>query len=89
MTTTHKRVHHPLLSQGRDARPLPINGVAGAPADRYILLDYPSAAHAPAHTAPAELACPYCGRHHADAWPLRVAVLLAVAVLGIVVGAWW
>jgi hypothetical protein len=86
MQTTHKSTHHPLLSQGRDARPLPINGVAGAPADRHILLDYPPAPHT--QTAPAELACPYCGRHHADAWPLRVAVLLAVAVLGVIVGAW-
>jgi len=87
MTDTHKRIHHPLLAQGRAARPLPINGVAGAPADRHLLLDYPSAAHVPAQAAPSKYACPTCG-HVGINWPAQVALLLAVAVLGVVAGAW-
>jgi hypothetical protein len=81
--TTHKRIHHPLLAQGRAA---PLNGAVNA--DECLKLDYPSAPHVAASTAPIELACPYCGRHAVDAWPLRVALLLAVAVLGVVAGAW-
>jgi hypothetical protein len=84
MTDTHKRAHHPLLAQGRDARPLPLNGAA---ADQHLLLDYPSAPHAAEQAAPAEYVCPICGRIGLN-WPAHVALLLAVAVLGVIVGAW-
>jgi hypothetical protein len=87
MTTIHKRTHHPLLAQGRAARPPRINGVAARPADRHLLLDYPSAVHAPEQAAPAEYVCPICGRVGLN-WPAHVALLLAVAVLGVIVGVW-
>jgi len=83
MTTHHKRAHHPLLCEGRDARPLPLNGAA----DQHLLLDYPSAPHMPEQAAPAEYVCPICGRVGLN-WPAHVALLLAVAVLGVIVGVW-
>ena len=84
MTTHHKHAHHPLLCEGRDARPLPLNG---ATTDECLKLDYPSAPHVPEQATPAEYVCPICGRVGLN-WPAHVALLLAVAVLGVIVGVW-
>jgi len=78
--TTHK---HPLLAQGRAA---PLNGVQRS--DACLKLDYPSAPHVPVQDAPAEFACPACGRVVGLNWPAHVALLLAVAALGVIVGVW-